>query len=186
MPTSTPRSRRAKLRWAIAPLLVGPVVLPLVWTLGAVRWDNLTIGAAIRQETAVFVNGGPHLLLWWTMPYVIVPLSVRPIWRRATVSQIAAVACAGFMGALIVVIPGAIVTHPSRNTSFNFAVAWIPFVGSLTAFMACALTVGAFKRFAPLWRIPQPITCESCGYDLSGLTCQRCPECGARTAAANR
>jgi hypothetical protein len=42
-----------------------------------------------------------------------------------------------------------------------------------------SLTWGELDHMQPTgWRLPLPPTCGRCGYNLTGLTSTRCPECG--------
>jgi hypothetical protein len=94
----------------------------------------------------------------------------------------------GLLGSVMVVIHLLMPTRLNRSIPFVFVPPLV--VGPLlaffdpllaivaVAFVVAALAVVAMYRFP----LPGPGHCQSCGYDLTGSTSPRCPECGVEAA----
>ena len=93
-----------------------------------------------------------------------------------------------FMRVLIGIATAAIAT---MAMAFTCCLVALPYIGTVIMLpiyvFELSYTLHFIEQFGPRWAIfsvadvEEPPTCAECGYDLTGLDAERCPECGAST-----
>jgi len=151
--------RMGVLRWTLAFALgVGtpPGVVYIIGVLG--RLGHFPTNDALRWATALMLAGVIlSASVWWIMRS-----------RTAMIGTLALSATGAALESIVIAAPTAIGGDIAIAIPW-FMWAWNPLLFALLLYVAVRARLRAWPEYA----------CQTCGYDLRGITGKVCPECGA-------
>lgn len=157
-----------------------------VWHLAPIRNRGLTYVVAILLGWIV-------PLAWWNLTYAL-PWSLTPSFRSFPPGAGKYIVVAIVLDVLMALLAG--YATRSKRVAATLGGVWLvgvfgqTLISNVAGFYIYSITIhlvgfGAMLRWAlrERWRVQHSHHCRACGYDLTGLTGDVCPECGKAISA---
>lgn len=157
------RRSAARVLWAVAPAAAAARELGLAWSEA-----RAFVGAIHRRRRAVAVSVVPAAFVAGAGGWLAFVAAVSTVYEQVTTfnpdGSIATTEATG---------PFGITAYPLLAAAvLGFGLAW--FIGTLAAIAAQYAVIGREAR-----RCARTPACFACGYDLSAVVGETCPECGS-------